>query len=84
MFRFMGIIHRFIPNSFYLRKKNNRNLHCFLADGLEFYSPKLSFDIVHSWKYLCKMFKRKKKKKDGNFQECFSYRSNLHKKYIYI
>lgn len=53
---------------FIWEKKNNRNLHCFLADGLEFYSPKLSFDIVHSWKYLCKMFKRKKKKKTVIFK----------------
>lgn len=51
----MNIIRHFITNSFYLK---NRNLHCFLVDGLEFYSPKLSFDIVHSWKYLCKRFKK--------------------------
>lgn len=68
----MNIIRHFITNSFSLK---NRNLHCFLVDGLEFYSPKLSFDIVHSWKYLCKRFKTN----DSNFQECFSYRSNLHK-----
>lgn len=53
----------------------NRNLHCFIVDGLEFYSPMLSFDIDHSWKYLCKRFK---KTHESNFQECVSYRSNLH------